>query len=309
MARPSGLVWKELEAWGDWAVEYPANDGVVFTYVIQGEPIVEVNDVTRKLIPGDFFMLVHPPVWRLGHGRAAPVKYSPAHPAVARLGDPIGLSIRTVGGRFLLDEVNASLVKALLPPEILIDGSKDGRDRVRLLLELLRDEVSMPKPGGAFAVERLMELLLVEIIRRPFDVQLRSIPPASGLLAGLGDPRLCRALQAIHHDAARHWTIGELAQLSGMSRSSFSFHFARIVGIAPMHYLRNWRVALAKRALIDRRLPIEKVAQLVGYQSASAFSTAFARAVGEAPTTFAERRSLPPRRGQEASEVDGTASK
>jgi AraC-like DNA-binding protein len=108
---------------------------------------------------------------------------------------------------------------------------------------------------------------------------------------------LCRALQAIHHDAVRHWTIGELAQLSGMSRSSFSFHFARIVGIAPVHYLRNWRVALAKRALIDRRLPIEKVAQLVGYQSVSAFSTAFARAVGEAPTTFAERRSLPPTTG------------
>jgi AraC-like DNA-binding protein len=107
------------------------------------------------------------------------------------------------------------------------------------------------------------------------------------LLAGLSDPALARPLREIHADVARRWTVAELARAACMSRAVFAERFARTVGMPPMQYLLEWRMAIAKDLLRHERPPLGEVAERVGYRSASAFSTAFTRLTGCPPGEFA----------------------
>src|SRR5690606_29800750 len=118
---------------------------------------------------------------------------------------------------------------------------------------------------------------------------LRAAPGADappGLLRGLADPRLAPALQQMHRHVARPWTVAQLAKAAALSRSAFFERFTRTVGVPPMEYLLAWRMALARDLLRGRELGVAEVARRVGYGSASTFSTAFSRHVGEAPGRY-----------------------
>jgi AraC-like DNA-binding protein len=106
-------------------------------------------------------------------------------------------------------------------------------------------------------------------------------------VAGLRDPALARALRRMHDRVAHRWTVAALARVAGMSRASFAERFTRTVGVPPMEYLVEWRIALAKDLLRREKLSLSEVAQSIGYQSASAFSTAFSRHAGCSPSEFA----------------------
>jgi transcriptional regulator GlxA family with amidase domain len=110
-------------------------------------------------------------------------------------------------------------------------------------------------------------------------------PP--GLLRGLADARLARAIRQMHGQLGRPWTVAQLAKISALSRSAFFERFSRTVGLAPMEYLLAWRMAVARDLLRRQDLGIAQVAESVGYASASTFSTAFSRHVGEPPSRYA----------------------
>lgn len=134
-------------------------------------------------------------------------------------------------------------------------------------------------------------MLLIEALRfRPAEAAKRE----RGLLAGLAEPALARALRRIHDDVARRWTVASLARAAGMSRAVFAERFTRNVGMPPMQYVLEWRIAIAKDLLRREHAPLAEVAQKIGYRSASAFSTAFSRQTGTSPSAFA--RSGPPAR-------------
>ena len=107
-----------------------------------------------------------------------------------------------------------------------------------------------------------------------------------GWLFALADPQMSSALTALHDDPARRWTLQQLAAVAGMSRSSFAQRFKATVGTPPMDYLANWRMALAGGRLETTREPLSVIAQLVGYDSEAAFSTAFKRIMGCAPRQY-----------------------
>lgn len=132
-------------------------------------------------------------------------------------------------------------------------------------------------------LSRLVELLLVEAMR---SAAAGSAPP--GLLRGLEDERLARALKQMHAHIGRAWTIGQLARIATLSRSAFFERFTRVVGVAPMAYLLAWRMEIAKHLLRDDELTVFEVAERVGYGSTSAFSVAFSRYVGQAPSRYAQ---------------------
>jgi AraC-like DNA-binding protein len=144
--------------------------------------------------------------------------------------------------------------------------------------------VDAQRPGRALILERLVEVLLVEALRFRSASASREAP---GLLARLSDPALARTLREIHIDVARRWTVEQLARTAGMSRATFADRFTRTVGMPPMQYLLEWRVAHAKAMLRNERPSLAEVAERVGYQSASAFSTAFTRLTGISPSEFA----------------------
>jgi transcriptional regulator GlxA family with amidase domain len=152
------------------------------------------------------------------------------------------------------------------------------------MIDLIVEEALADRPGRDLVVDRLIEVLLVEALRFRTE-SVNAIQP--GLLVGLADPLLARALRRLHGDVARAWSVQELAREAGLSRSAFSERFSQKVGAPPMQYLIEWRIALAKAMLQREAPPLEAVAAAIGYQSASAFSTAFRREVGSSPSHFA----------------------
>ena len=149
------------------------------------------------------------------------------------------------------------------------------------LLELLYDEAFAQHCGRQASLDRLCELLLIRLLRYCLD---RGVT-RGGTLAGLADPRLAKALVAIHENPTRAWELTDMAELAGMSRARFALHFREITGDTPADYLASWRMAMAQSLLRAGR-PLKHVAHDVGYGSASALTRAFVRKTGHPPTQW-----------------------
>jgi AraC-like DNA-binding protein len=172
------------------------------------------------------------------------------------------------GGRTPITDSLPSLVRVAL-------SELRGADA---LLELLYQEAFDALCGRQASLDRLCELLLVRLLRYCMDHGLTQ----GGALAGLSDPRLAKALTAIHEDPARAWELNRMAALAGMSRARFAAHFRAVTGDTPADYLASWRIGLAQGLLRAGR-PLKHVATEVGYGSPSALTRAFVRRVGASP--------------------------
>lgn len=155
-------------------------------------------------------------------------------------------------------------------------------------LTMLFREAEEDHCGRQAVLNRLSEVALIQILRELMDQQRMEI----GLLAGLADPRLARAINAIHGEPARSWTLEDLAQEAGMSRARFAVKFRDTVGMSPGNYLSEWRLGLAQ-SLLRRGKPVNVVAEEVGYASASALSRVFAARKGMPPTTWMKQGFTP----------------
>lgn len=163
-----------------------------------------------------------------------------------------------------------------LPPCLVVPLSR--LPGLELTQQLLFAEAFRRRCGHDAVVNRLTEVLLIQVLRYAIEQHLVD----GGLMAGLADPRLHRALAAVHAEPARAWTLSSMAAVAGMSRARFAVHFASRVGVPPGEYLTGWRLGLA-RALLRRGLPVKQVASDVGYANASALGRVFARRVGSSP--------------------------
>lgn len=146
------------------------------------------------------------------------------------------------------------------------------------VLSLLQSELEAPRCGGPSVLRRLSEVLMVRLLRH--QIELGSAEP--GVLSGLADPRLHRAVVAIHDRPGHGWTNADLAQEAGLSLSRFAELFATTVGMTPMAYLRHWRLTVAHQDL-SRGDGVAQVARRYGYGSAEAFSRAFRARFGDRP--------------------------
>ena len=162
-----------------------------------------------------------------------------------------------------------------------------GVERLSLLVRLVGEESSERRSGRDLVLTRLVEVLLIEALR---STPGEDAPP--GLLRGLADARLASAIRLMHDELARPWTVAQLAKAAGVSRSAFFERFTRTVGLPPMEYLLGWRMAVARDLLRRDEFGVGDVAERVGYGSASTFSTAFSRHVGQAPGRYAREHRL-----------------
>jgi AraC-like DNA-binding protein len=187
-----------------------------------------------------------------------------------------------------LDSVNRSLLSGLLPTLVHIQASDPTARRLKRTIDTIVEEALADRAGRDLVVDRLIEVLFVEALR----FRTEGVDPIGqpGLLAGLADPLLARSLRRLHRNVAHAWSVEELAREAGLSRSAFSERFGQKVGVPPKQYLIEWRMALAKAMLQRDAPPLEAVAAAVGYQSASAFSSAFRREVGSSPSHFASTK-------------------
>ena len=284
LMRPRAVFSKGITGAGAWAVRYAAFGHPGFCAMtlgtcrlaVEGEPPLVLHD-------GDFVLLPSTPAFTMSSLEAATARrVDPAFPAVptevVRHGRQDGPpDVGQFGGYFAFDSPDAALLVSLLPRVIHIQGVP----RLAQLVRLVGDEAARDDIGRDLILERLVEILLIEALRA---VPGKSLP--AGLLHGLADDRVAAALQLMHGDVERSWTVRELARAVGMSRSAFFERFARTVGVTPMDYLLTWRMAVAKSLLRTGRLALDDVASKIGYSSASTFSTAFSRHVGVPPGRF-----------------------
>ncbi|PSJ42048.1 helix-turn-helix transcriptional regulator [Sphingomonas deserti] len=285
LLQPSAAVSKPIEGRGRWGVRYAAYDAPGFTIVLAGAAWVTFDGrAPQHIAEGDFLLLPTTPAFSL----------SSAPGIACRLAEPRGEAVRhgeqggapdfvALGGSFSYERANAALLLGLLPELVHIPASQGRGTRLGRLIASLSEECASDHPGKQLIVHRLLEVLLVEALRWSGFNDLA--PP--GLLGGMRDPAIARVLGAMHSDVGAKWTLAKLAGVAGMSRSAFAARFAEKVGCGPYAYLAAWRMALAKDALTRRTKSLERIAYDVGFESASAFSTAFRKRFGCAPGSFA----------------------
>jgi transcriptional regulator GlxA family with amidase domain len=139
------------------------------------------------------------------------------------------------------------------------------------------------RTGSTAVLSKLSELLFVEAVRQ----YVRGLPDGqTGWLGGLRDPPVSRALALLHADIVRDWSVDTLGREVGLSRSGLAERFTRVIGVAPMHYLADWRLQVAAQKLRDTAEPLVRIAEQVGYDSEAAFSRAFKKKFGAAPATW-----------------------
>jgi AraC-like DNA-binding protein len=173
------------------------------------------------------------------------------------------------------------LVRAL--PEVVIVPLRSVPE-LASTAKMLFTEAFGDQPGRQAAVDRLAEYFLVLLLRTAMAARLVD----SGVLLGLGDPRLAPAIAAIHKRPEHAWSLKELAKTAGMSRARFAVHFRSVVGLTPFEYLSDWRIGVAQ-GLLKRGEPLKLVAPSVGFQSSTALSRAFSKRVGLSPTGWLSR--------------------
>lgn len=172
-----------------------------------------------------------------------------------------------------------------LPGKICYDAT--GDPGMTLLLRLFKAEIEGSHCGLRPVLSRLGEVLVIKLLRQEIDRGAT----APGLVAGLAEPRLARAIVAMHEEPGRSWRNEELAVVAGLSLSRFAETFLKTVGETPQTYLRRWRMTLARQD-IERGDRIQTVARRYGYASAEALSRAFSREFEVNPLAL-RRRAIP----------------
>ena len=294
LLRPRATLWGRIDGVGRWGVSFRKRDDLLFCWIERGECQLIRPLVAPVHLQADDFVLVRTSTpFTLTTDPAMEPEDSETAVAITqqtglKLGEGTESPTIVRGGRFLFDTANEGLLTGLLPSLVHIVAGDTFSWRVRSLLKMNETECQQPGHGSEFILVRLMELILVEILRSEV---LRVNPEQNqehpGLLAGLADPVTSRALSAMHRDVAHGWTVSGLARLCGVSRSTFAARFRAIVGMGPIEYLLHWRMALAKDELCRGTRSIGEIGLAIGFQSSSAFSTAFTRSVGCSPKRFA----------------------
>ncbi len=286
LLRPTSVLSKIITGAGAWSVRKPRYEDPAFCLLLNGSCFLDLDGVgVLELNEGDFILLPATPSFTLASDlsvKATFQDFDPSHDTHhGSKSDPV--TMRMLGGYFRFDRANAQLLLKLLPPVVHIRREEEGATRLHRIVELISDEAVADRPGRDPILDRLVEVLLVEALRFRSQSVGRE---EQGLLAGLSDPALAHTLREIHVDVTRRWTVEQLARAAGMSRAVFAERFSRKIGMPPMQYLLEWRVALAKDLLRREHPSLAEVAERVGYQSASAFSTAFTRVTGQSPSEF-----------------------
>jgi AraC-like DNA-binding protein len=267
-----GSCWAAIV--GESPVRLDEGDVVLFP---QGDPHV-MSSAPGMRAPGvdkSFFFSPRPP--QLPYA----LSMKEAQITTARL-DGGGRDRATIVCGFLgLDARPFNPLLASLPRVLHVPGSTLGADSwVTAFLRVVVTESNQRRPGGEAVLERMSEMLFVEVLRRHVD----SLPPEqTGWLAGMRDPAVGRALALLHERPAAPWTLEKLGEEAGLSRSSLHERFGHFIGQPPMQYLTRWRMQVASGLLRDTNAKLVEISLGVGYESEAAFSRAFKREVGVSP--------------------------
>ena len=251
---------------------------------IEGQPVV-------TLTAGDVVAFPHGHGHVLGNGSGCPIVDSAqtvselmdGRLAVSRYGGG-GEVTRFVCGYLDCDPWLAQVLVSGLPPVMVVNiRSGEGGAWLESSIQHAVAQAAATAPGSDAIVAKLSEVLFAETLRR---YMANLTPQQTGWVAGAGDPAVGRALAAMHARPQHPWSIAELSQEAGLSRSALTERFKHYLGVPPMTYIAQWRLHLGADALRTTSRGVAEIAGDVGYESEAAFNRAFKRAFGVPPARF-----------------------
>lgn len=281
--------FRGLAAGGDWALSYPPGGGIKCFAVQTGRCWFALEGASEPVLvlAGDFMLTTGERGYLLYSERDSPPVDAFALFSAIPAGETAVLNaggeVLGMGGYFGFEGGRAELLMRMLPPVVHIRAESEMAG-LRWSIERMMRELREPQPGSALIAQHLAQAMLVEALRA---YSTGDSHPRAGWLFALADLQMRRVIEAMHAEPSRNWTLETLAQVAGMSRSSFAARFKSKVGEPAMHYLTRWRMMLASDRLARGGMSISVVAPSVGYESESAFGAAFKRMIGHSPRQFA----------------------
>ncbi len=285
-----------LDTGGDWALRFPGSSHVRFGAAVRGTCWLAVEGAPEPihLQAGDGYLLTRGQPYTMASDLGLPTEEGAPlfrqQRSLVRYGDSDDTSL--VAGRFTFDELSSELLLEVLPPIVHLRAEGAG-SVLQAAIHMLDHETRERRLGASLVTHHVAQIMLVQSLRQIADSPHR---PAMGWLAALADPRVGAALQLMHEQLDRRWTVNDLAREAGMSRSIFALRFKQLTGSAPLDYLLHLRMRMACQALQTGERNVAEVAYEAGYHSESAFSNAFKRVMGVPPKTFR----APRRQGESA---------
>jgi AraC-like DNA-binding protein len=295
--RLGGTLLFRFELGHPWSLALPERPYALFHYLSRGSATLVLEQGREQklsLTQGDFVVVTRgEPHLIYSDRRTKPLQIrdldrSPGHLTSVHHGGSAQPLAKMICGNFTVARPSRGSVLELLPPVLLLKPTAD-RDWLGLILERMASESAVERPGQRVALTRLTEVLFVEVLRS----WIKSLGPGEGgWLGAMADPHIGPALQLIHEQPERPWTLRDLGHRVGLGRSAFSARFTKLVGQSMGRYLIARRMEEAAFLLESTDEGIAQIASRVGYETATAFSKLFHRHHGLSPGRYrAARRS------------------
>ncbi len=307
--RLTGAVFFEIAAEDPWAIGSPAPEQILPKILSRADHLIAYHVVTTgrcfaTTAEGQAIPLEAGQVIMFTSGQPHVMSSSPNMPADPPMPDVLDVatsgekpfhinfgggatSAKLVCGYLACDARPYNPLIENLPPVIKAgDPRNQGEDMIAQFVRLAVSEASNKHAGCESVLTKLSELMFIDVVRR----YLENLPPEqAGWLGGLRDSLVGKALSLMHAKPAQNWTLDELAKQAGISRSVLAERFTHFVGIPPMQYLTKWRMQIAAELLTSGNVNVANIADQVGYASEAAFSRAFKKITGIAPSVWRGR--------------------
>jgi AraC-like DNA-binding protein len=291
-------MFSRTTAYGAWGLRFSGSASLAVHTLVEGEAYLWLDDPERALhlLPGDVVLVREDAAHHLAHAPGAAAtphaEALEAGPGVSRQGavgdrsEPRSAVFFCGAYRFdgdLCDSLLASLPDTvhLRPP---------AGCTLRATMDLLALEMLVDQPGQQTLLDRLLDVALVQVLRRHFEDRQETAP---GWFRASADPRIGPALRALHANPSHQWTVAEMAEHAGLSRSAFARRFTELLGATPLAYLAEWRMAIARERLRDGDEKLAAIAESLGYASEFSFAAAFKRHTGIAPGRWRTTQAIP----------------
>ena len=305
--RLGGTLLFHFELGHPWSLALPARPYALFHYISRGSATLALEDGRKlRMTEGDLVVVTRgEPHLIYSDRRTKPLPIvdldrPPAHLGVIRHGGRAQPLSTMICGNFTVSRPSRGSVLELLPPVLLLKPTADG-GWLDAILQRMVSESAVERPGQRVALSRMTEMLFVDVLRS----WIKSLRPGEGgWLGAMADPHIGPALQLIHEQPARPWTLRELGHHVGLGRSAFSARFTELVGQSMRRYLIARRMAEAAFLLESSDEGIARIASRVGYETAAAFSKLFHRHHGVSPGRYRTNRRAGGQRQGHAAEAE-----
>jgi AraC-like DNA-binding protein len=292
-SRARGAAFSHSTVRGEWGILYPPTVGIAVHGIVDGEAYLWSDDPARArhVLAGDLVLVRGALQHHMAHVAGAacrPMGDVPATGAPGAATRKLQIDDRGDGpgavffcGAYQFDgDLAAPLLAGL--PDVVHLRPKVGSS-LRATMDVLGGELLQAAPGQQALLDRLLDVALVQVLRQQLASDVEAAP---AWFRAMDDPAIGAALRAVHADPGRAWTVAELAAEAALSRATFARRFHALVGVAPLAYVTDWRMALAREQLRDGDAGLAAIARSLGYASEFSFAAAFKRHQGIAPARW-----------------------